>query len=210
MLYMDEESTIQNQAIEGGTNHTSTTIEEQFSNPTPNHNEVETPEVEATNNTPIDIEINDGVSHVDFDFAKAEYVEDDFPNGDIAPHLALDRPDITLEEIEEEDPIPDGFYYLRGGLGFNLQLNGDLAPENPETLVPVQITSASNENGLIESADAYDQTKFAEGARIARLGRYQAPLNLGTLKELLQENMEEKPKAPADINITPEDLQTQD
>jgi len=122
----------------------------------------------------------------------------DFPDGNVADKLRLDQPDTPLTESD----IPEGSYYIED-FPFTMVVGDDLKEGGPR---PVQIATASKDNGLIDANDAYTQTPFSEGERVAFLGQYNIPISVETLRDLLIEERTEKPATPADVSITEDEL----
>jgi hypothetical protein len=134
-------------------------------------------------------------------FSSQEYQRleaSDFPNGKITDHFHLDNPDVPFRETD----LPDGKYYIED-FPFNLALGDDLKEVGPR---PAEVLTAGQDNGLLEVVDIYTGIPFAEGQKVAFLGQYKMPIGIDTVRELLIEEKQEKPSAPADIVITNEEV----
>lgn len=134
-------------------------------------------------------------------FSSQEYQvfdETDFPDGNITDQLHLGEPEAPLAESD----LPDGKYYIKD-FPFNIAIGDDLKAEGPR---PVEILTASKENELPGANDSYTGMPFAEGDKVAFMGQFNIPLGVGTLRDLLIEEQQEKPATPADITITDEEV----
>ncbi len=117
--------------------------------------------------------------------AEVIYKKEDFPAGDIKQHLGLEKTDEDFEMGIKDNPIPEGLYFLEeeGGLGADLMIGSDTR----DSLIPIEVVTASEENKLIGAPDVITSEKFTDGQRVTLVGQYKIPVSFESIRYLLGE-----------------------